>query len=130
MATSAVSMSVYLWHFTAMIAASAVFHGFGWLPTAPIGSASWWTQKMPLIVASFVLLMPIVAVVSRRERRALLAPSRRWSGSRGSVFAVAALVSTALKLWSIGNVAGAAAGMALVIVAGRVLTAGAARPVN
>jgi hypothetical protein len=120
-AGNAVSMSVYLWHFTAMVGASAVFYACGWLPTAPIGSAAWWIQKAPLVLLALILLVPIVAVVSKIEQRALVAPPTRWTGSAASVWALAALVSGALKCWSIGNVGGVAAGTVLLLVAGRVL---------
>ena len=120
-AGNAVSMSVYLWHFTAMVGASAVFYAFGWLPSAPIGSLDWWLQKLPLIGLAIVVLIPIVALMSKVEQRALLAPQVRWNGSASSVFALAALVSTSLKMWSIGNIGGAAVGMALLVVAGAVL---------
>jgi hypothetical protein len=120
-AGNAVSLSVYLWHFTAMVAASAVFYTFGGLPTAPTGSADWLIEKTPVVALAFVLLVPIVALVSRVEQRALLAPQVLWTGSAGSVWALAALASTSLKLWSIGSIGGATVGMALLVVAGRVL---------
>jgi len=120
-AGNAISMSVYLWHFTAMIAASAVFYAFGWLPSAPIGSTDWWMQKTPVVALAFVLLIPIVALVSRIEQRALLAPQVRWNGSAASVLGLAALVSTSLKLWSTGNIGAAATGMALLVLAGLLL---------
>ena len=121
-AGNAISMSVYLWHFTAMVAASAVFYGFGWLPSAPIGSGAWWIEKAPLVGLALVVLVPIVGVVSKVERRALLAPLGPWTGSAGSVLLLAALVSISLKLWSIGSIVGATMGMVLVVVIGRVLS--------
>ncbi len=120
-AGNAVSMSVYLWHFTAMVAASAVFYAFGWLPTAPIGSADWWIDKAPVVALAFVLLVPIVALVSKVEQRALLAPQITWSGSAGSVWVLAAVASTSLKLWSIGSIGGAIGGILLLVIVGRVL---------
>lgn len=120
-AGNAVSMSVYLWHFTAMVAASAVFHGIGRLPTAPIGTLAWWGEKAPLIVLACVLLVPIVAIVSKIEQRALLATPTPWNGSPAAVFVVAGLVSAALKLWSIGSIGGATVGMVAVVAAGRLL---------
>ncbi len=127
-AGNAVAMSVYLWHFTAMVAASAVFYAFGWLPSAPIGSGAWWVEKAPLVVAAFVLLIPIVSIVSKIERRALLAPQVAWNGSAASVMALAAAVSAALKFWSSGNVAGVTAGTVLLLAAWKVLTRPSTRP--
>ena len=102
-ASNAVAMSVYLWHFTAAIAASAVFYTFGWLPTAAVGTFDWWIQKMPLLVASTLILVAIVAKVMPIERNALLADRQPWVGGRASLFVVAAVLSTALKQWAHGN---------------------------
>ncbi len=110
-----VSMSVYLWHFTAAVGASAAFYALGWLPSAEIGTAAWWVQKVPLIGASLLLLVPIVVVVSRVERRALLAPGERAEVSAVAALVLAGSVSAALKLWSLGNVAAATAGMLVLL---------------
>ena len=96
-----VAMSVYLWHMTAAIIATAIMHFTVGLPTHEVGSLAWWTFKIPTIGASIFFLVPIVIVVSRFERNALLAPRRAWNGGIGSIFAVAIATSTALKLLSL-----------------------------
>ena len=101
---NSMSMSVYLWHFTAAVAASAILHLSGLLPSAPIGSGSWWVEKLPVLALSFVLLVPIVALVAPVERRALLAERVTWSGSTAAAIALALGLSTSIKLWSAGNV--------------------------
>jgi hypothetical protein len=123
-AGNAISMSIYLWHFTAAVAASAVFFAFGILPSAVIGTQAWWIQKVPVIMLSFIVLLPLVAVVSKVERKALLAPSPRGSWSTAAAFGFAAVVSGSLKLWSIGNVGGALAGMAILVLVQRRLVHG------
>ncbi|MDH3704686.1 MAG: acyltransferase [Acidimicrobiia bacterium] len=114
-AGNAVSMSVYLWHMTAMIGAGLVFYAFGWLPTATVGEAAWWLQKAPLMLTALVLLVALVAVVARHEQRALLAPTTPWTGGAGSMIATAAAVSTALKLWSTSSPVTAAVGLAALL---------------
>jgi peptidoglycan/LPS O-acetylase OafA/YrhL len=129
-AGNAVSMSTYLWHFTAMVGASAVFYVVGWLPSAAVGTTDWWFQKAPLVVLAFALLVPIVSLVSKVERKALLAPTASWAGSARTAVATAALVSASLKLWSIGNITGAIVGMVGLVIASRILTAPVAEPAD
>lgn len=109
-AGNSMSMSVYLWHFTAAVVASAGLFAIGLLPSGPIGSAGWWAQKIPVVVLAFVVLVPIVALVSRVERRALLAERVGWTGSLGAAVGLALLVSTSIKVWSIGDVGGVTMG--------------------
>lgn len=120
-AGNSMSMSVYLWHFTAAVAASAALYAAGLLPSAPIGSADWWLQKIPVVLLSLVALMPIVAAVSRVERGALLAERQPWSRSGSAAIAVALLVSTSIKVWSLGNVTGVALGAVGVLGAAAIL---------
>lgn len=120
-AANGISMSVYLWHFTAAIAASAVLYATGGLPTAIIGSPAWWVQKIPVIVLALAMLVPIVAVVARVERNALFAERSVTSHSPVAVTVLALLVSLALKAWTMGEVAGAIAGASGVAVAPIVL---------
>ncbi len=102
-AGNSIAMSVYLWHFTAAVAAGAVLYGIGWLPTAAVGTGAWWVQKMPLFVLSFVFLTAIVALVARFEQRALLAPRQPWRHGQLSMIAVAAIISIAIKSWTLGS---------------------------
>lgn len=97
-------------------AASAVFYGFGALPTAPVGTQSWWVQKVPLLALSLVFLVGIVAVVSRVERKALFAPRSPWRGGQLSMLIIAGLLSVAVKLWAGGEVESVALGCAILLV--------------
>ena len=101
-AANAVAMSVYLWHMTAaVIVTAATFFTTG-LPAHEVGSIEWWAFKIPTILGSMIVLGAIVLVVNQVERKALLAPRRPWNGSLLSMIAVAALTSTALKMWTSG----------------------------
>lgn len=102
-AANGVAMSVYLWHFTAAVAAGGVLYLGGWLPTAAVGSGAWWLQKLPLFALSAVFLTGIVALVARFEQRSLLAPRTPWRGGAVSMSLLAALISTAVKLWTSGS---------------------------
>jgi hypothetical protein len=113
---NAIAMSVYLWHFTAAIAASAIFYVFDWLPTAAVGTNAWWIQKLPVMGLSAVILAAIVVKVSPIEQKALLAPRTPWKGGQLSLLALAAVLSTALKQWAHGDFGIAA--ICLVIVLG------------
>ncbi len=116
-AANASSLTVYLWHFSAAVAAAAVFYAFGWLPTAEVNTLAWWLQKLPLIGLSTVFLAGIVAALGRFERKALLAPRVPWRGSHASIIGVALIVSTAVKLWTFGHPIAVVAGAgALVLV--------------
>lgn len=112
---NAIAMSVYLWHFTAAIAATAIFHLAGWLPTAAVGTSAWWIQKLPLMAVSAIILVGIVARVARIEQQALLAPRTPWTGVSGapagqvSLLLGAAALSTSLKQWAHGDFSVAAA---------------------
>jgi hypothetical protein len=114
-AGNAVSMSVYLWHFTAAIAASAIFAAMGWLPTAAVGTFDWWIQKLPLMGVATLILAAIVAKVMHIERNALLAPRSPWVGGPISMLMLAGVLSTALKQWAHGEFTIAAICLAVVI---------------
>lgn len=115
-AANAVALSVYLWHFTAAVIAGAGFFVAGWLPTAAVGSAAWWVQKLPLMAASAVVLAGIVAVVSGAERRALLAPRAPFRGGQVLMLATAAITSASVKAWANGSVEAATIGMAVLVL--------------
>lgn len=108
------AMSVYLWHMTAAIIVTSIMHFTVGLPTHEVGSMAWWMFKIPTIIGSLIVLAPIVMMVASVERKALLAPRRAWNGNVASIFAVAIITSTALKLWSSGYVA--TAGPALLVL--------------
>lgn len=115
-AGNAVALTVYLWHFTAFIAAAAIFYAFGSLPTAEVATTAWWLQKLPMMAVAGIGLVGIVATVSGVERRALLAPRRPWRGGEASMFATAMVISVAIKIWVMGAFIAALIGPSLVLV--------------
>ncbi|MDW3176685.1 MAG: acyltransferase [Acidimicrobiia bacterium] len=117
-ASNSMAMSIYLWHMTAAVIFTGVVHLTVGLPTATVGSFDWWMFKIPTILGSMIVLAPIVALVSRVERQALLAPRRPWNGGVVSIVAVAALTSTALKLWTSGNVVLIAPSLLVLVILG------------
>jgi len=102
---NAVAMSVYLWHFTAAIISTAAFYAMGWLPTAAVGTGTWWLQKLPLMAVSAIVLAAIVAKVMPIERKGLLAERTPWIGGQLSLLVTAGVLSTALKQWAHGDFA-------------------------
>ncbi len=123
-AGNSMSMSVYLWHFTAAVVASAGLYAAGRLPSAEIGTGEWWIQKIPVVLLSVLVLIPLVMGVGRFERRALLADRTEWHGSATRAIGLALLVSTSIKVWSIGDVGGVIAGALGIVVASLLLRPG------
>jgi len=115
-AANSVALTVYLWHFTAAVAAVAILVAVGQVPTAVVGTFAWWVQKLPITGLSIVILAGIVALVSKVERRALLAPRSPWTGGQASMLFVAAAVSAAVKFWTHGSPVGAVVGCAVLCI--------------
>lgn len=115
-AGNGIAMSVYLWHMTAAIVVYAIAHVTVGLGEMVVGSADWWMAKVPMVLASALVLAPIVKLVAKVERDALLAPRREWNGGAASMLAIAALTSAAFKAWTAGG--------PLFVVAGAVVIVG------
>jgi surface polysaccharide O-acyltransferase-like enzyme len=60
-------MTVYLWHFTALIIASVIVVPLGLRPAAGLGSLSWWLTRPLWYALLTALLVGIVALVGRFE---------------------------------------------------------------
>jgi hypothetical protein len=60
-------MTVYLWHFTALILASVIVIPLGLRPAAGLGSASWWLTRPLWYALLTALLAGIVALLGRFE---------------------------------------------------------------
>jgi len=100
---NAIAMSVYLWHMTAAMIVIGAMHLTIGLPTAAVGTGAWFVAKVPLILASTVVLALIVRRVAPIEQRALVAPRRPWNGNVPSMVLAAAVLSTGLKAWTSGG---------------------------
>jgi hypothetical protein len=100
------TMTSYLWHFTALAAAAACLAQLHLLPTAPIGGGSWWLQKLPLIGVAVLFLAAIIAVLSPKERAGLLAGSRAaaaaadTAGTRWFVAFAGAGLAASFEVWT------------------------------
>ncbi len=66
------TMTSYLWHFTALAIAAFALSKTSLLPTAAAGSGAWWLQKLPVMGAALVVLSILVAMLSGKERSGLL----------------------------------------------------------
>jgi hypothetical protein len=60
-------MTIYLWHFTALIIASVIVIPLGLRPAAGLGSTSWWLTRPLWYALLTALLVGIVALVGRFE---------------------------------------------------------------
>jgi hypothetical protein len=70
------TMTSYLWHFTALSIAALALWKTGLLPTATVGSGAWWLQKLPLMGVAFVVLAAIIAMLSPKERKGLMGAAK------------------------------------------------------
>ena len=66
------SMTSYLWHFTALSIAAVILSRFNLLPTAIVGSGAWWLQKLPVMALALIVLAGLVLVLAAKERNGLL----------------------------------------------------------
>ncbi len=107
-----IAMSVYLWHMTAAVAVVGVAYLAGLIPGADAGTAAWWWTKVPFLLGNVAVLVPVVRRVAPIEQRALLGGPARWRWGTGSMLAVAALLSVAVKAWSSPDAGVLVAGLA------------------
>lgn len=69
------AMTVFLWHLTALVIASAVALPTGLIASPAAGSAAWWAWRPVWIVALVLALVPLVALFARVELRRISPPS-------------------------------------------------------
>ena len=70
-AANSMTMTSYLWHFTALAIAAVMLGQVGMLPTAAVGTGAWWLQKLPLMGVALIVLAVIVVLLSPKERAGL-----------------------------------------------------------
>jgi hypothetical protein len=70
-----ITMTSYLWHFTALSIAAVLLAPTGLLPSTAVGTSSWWLHKMVLIGVAIVVLAVIVRLVGSKERAGLVGGS-------------------------------------------------------
>ncbi len=115
------TMTSYLWHFTALAIAVFGLSQVDLLPTASVGTGAWWLQKLPLLAVALVVLVGFIALLSSKERRGLtaVAPTEPTapSVSGGVTAALAFALAASFELWtaSAGNLRFAVPGIVLML---------------
>ncbi len=71
------TMTTYVWHFTALAVAAFAFSQLGLLPTAAVGSTNWWLAKLPLMGCALIVLVGLITLLSSKERNELIAKPRK-----------------------------------------------------
>lgn len=95
------TMTSYLWHFTALAISAVICQPLGLLPTATVGSGAWWLQKLPLMGVALIVLAVFVTVRSGKERRGLLGGmDARMNASNGATAIAAIALATGFELWT------------------------------
>ena len=101
---NAVTMTSYLWHFSAMIVAAGIAMPLHLLPTSTVGSGDWWLHKLGLMTLATVVLVAILSTLGRKERAALLdgrEQPRRVPANHVAVTATLAIaLGTGFELWT------------------------------
>jgi hypothetical protein len=125
-------MSVYLWHSTTMIGSIGLAHlaggvGLGLVP----GSGAWWSTRPIWLAMQLALLLLVLPLVARFERRAASPAGSEPAAWR--TIAGALLVCTGLALLALGgigadNVLGLRWGPLLTVAAGACLLGIVSRP--
>lgn len=69
-AVSASTMTIYLWHLTALslVGAAGIFLFDGWLFSFEPGTATWWWMRLPFFAILVLVTVLLVAVFGRFER--------------------------------------------------------------
>ena len=115
-AANTITMTSYLWHFTALSIAAVILAPLHLLPTEPIGSAGWWSKKLVVIATALVVLVGLVIVFAKRERAGLLGTDKSGGAPRNSSPWFSGLLALTLaasfECWT------AAAGNRLLLVSG------------
>ena len=62
------AMSLYLWHFTALVVVSAMLLPSGRFPQPATGSGAWWALRPAWMALLALVLVPVVIVFSKVER--------------------------------------------------------------
>jgi hypothetical protein len=115
------TMTSYLWHFTALAIAVFGLSQFDLLPTAAVGSGSWWLQKLPMMGIALIVLVGFVALLSSKERRGLspvvAIESSAAHVSGPATAALAFVLAASFELWtaSAGNLRLAVPGLVLML---------------
>ncbi len=117
------TMTSYLWHFTALAVAAFVFSRLDLLPTGEVGTGRWWLAKVPLMICALIILTGLIRLLSPKERNGLLASVASTTGSstapgRWSTVALAVGLAGGFEVWTVskGNPVWAVPGMASILL--------------
>lgn len=99
-AANTITMTVYLWHFTALAIVGGLWFALGLIGDAPVGSGSWWIAKIPMLVAATIVLAAIVALVGKKEREGLLSAGEGRSFTNGQAAALSLAIAAGFEVWT------------------------------
>lgn len=68
------AFTLYLWHMVPVVLAGAALVTTGLFPQPALGSAAWWWLRVPWLAVLAALLVAVVAVTGRWERRTAASP--------------------------------------------------------
>jgi fucose 4-O-acetylase-like acetyltransferase len=60
---NAMTMPIYLWHMVPVVIVTVVAYPNHWFAQPPIGSRTWWVQRIPWVVALALVLAAVLALV-------------------------------------------------------------------
>lgn len=97
---NSMTMTSYLWHFTALAVAAGVCFPLHLLPTAPVGSGEWWLAKIPLMGVALVVLSLVIALLAGKERAGLLAAKVIDGRSASHAAAASIVMAGGFEVWT------------------------------
>jgi hypothetical protein len=102
------TMTSYLWHFTALAIAAFGLSKTSLLPTAAAGSGAWWLQKLPVMGVALVVLSVLVALLSGKERSGLLNTTKSAAVADPKALAIATglaglALAAGFEIWTAGD---------------------------
>lgn len=96
---NAMAMTLYLWHLTALVAATVALVATGIFPEAPVGSGTWWALRLVWLGILAALLVPLVALFARVEvAGARRLPEGLRASSGGQAVAGSVAIGVAMSL--------------------------------
>ena len=97
------TMTVYLWHFTAITIVLGAMRAVGFVGHDAVGSTQWWLLRIPMVLATAIVLIALVALFARKERDGMLAAATARSHSTLEVAALSVAVAAGFEVWTIAD---------------------------
>ncbi len=116
---NSMTMTSYLWHFTALAVAAAICAPMNLLPTASIGSGAWWLAKLPIMFVALSVLAVIALLLSGKERAGLVAAKAVDGRSAPHAGFAALVMAGGFEVWTsaTGDLARTLIGVSCVLIA-------------